>query len=159
MESLYSSEWPDLVRLAVVVSGDFNGASEIVQDVFVDLVRDRAKIRNPRGWLRTAVVHRARSKARRRVSAENYLRRYGDVEAVGDFSGSVVEKDRVRIALANLGPEQRATVFFRYYLDLPDAEIAEALGCAVGTVKSRLSRAHAQLRQFLDEEGEFSDES
>jgi RNA polymerase sigma factor (sigma-70 family) len=56
----------------------------------------------------------------------------------------------VRAALARLTPRQRAAVFLRYYLDLPEAEIADALGCRPGTVKSTLHRALTTLKGDLD---------
>jgi RNA polymerase sigma factor (sigma-70 family) len=58
----------------------------------------------------------------------------------------------VRQALARLKPRQRAAVFLRYYLDLPEAEIAAALGCRPGTVKSLLHRSLAILKEQLDED-------
>lgn len=57
----------------------------------------------------------------------------------------------VRAALARLRPRHRAAVFLRYYLDLSEADIADALGCRPGTVKSLLHRAHTALREHLDE--------
>lgn len=57
--------------------------------------------------------------------------------------------------LRRLRPRQRAAVFLRYYLDLPESEIAAALGCRVGTVKSMLHRSLGTMKEFL---GEFFDE-
>ncbi|GAA2151281.1 sigma-70 family RNA polymerase sigma factor [Humibacillus xanthopallidus] len=56
------------------------------------------------------------------------------------------DRDEVWRALATLPPRQRAVVVLRFYEDLPERAIAEALGCTVGTVKSQLSRALATLR-------------
>lgn len=52
-------------------------------------------------------------------------------------------------ALRLLPPKQRAVVVLRYYEDLPEAAIAEALGCSPGTVKSHASRALRTLRAHL----------
>ncbi len=52
-------------------------------------------------------------------------------------------------ALATLREEERLVVAYRYFLDLSEAEAAEALGCPRGTVKSRLSRALQRLRARL----------
>jgi RNA polymerase sigma factor (sigma-70 family) len=59
------------------------------------------------------------------------------------------EKTDLRRALASLPPQQRVVLILRYWQDLSEAEIAELLGCRQGTVKSRASRAYAQLRQEL----------
>ena len=58
--------------------------------------------------------------------------------------------DEVRRALTTLSPKQRACVVLRYYEDLSEADIAEALGVRPGTVKSLLHRGLAQLRQAVD---------
>ena len=57
-------------------------------------------------------------------------------------------------ALQQLPPRQRAAVVLRYYEDLSEAQTAEALGCAVGTVKSQVSAALSKLRERL---GDSSD--
>jgi RNA polymerase sigma factor (sigma-70 family) len=53
-----------------------------------------------------------------------------------------------------LPPRQRDAVILRYYEDLPEAEIARTLGCAVGTVKSQLAKARATLARALEESSE-----
>jgi RNA polymerase sigma factor (sigma-70 family) len=57
-----------------------------------------------------------------------------------------VDRDQIWSWLSRLPRRQRATLVLRYYEDLPDAEIADILGCAVGTVRSSISRALATLR-------------
>jgi RNA polymerase sigma factor (sigma-70 family) len=55
-------------------------------------------------------------------------------------------------ALGALRQEDRLVIGYRYFLQLSEAETAAALGCAQGTVKSRLSRALARLREKMLEE-------
>lgn len=55
----------------------------------------------------------------------------------------------MRAALRHLPPTQRAVVVLRYYEDLPEARVAELLGCSVGTVRSRTHRAVQRLRDLL----------
>jgi RNA polymerase sigma factor (sigma-70 family) len=57
--------------------------------------------------------------------------------------------DELHAALAALPPRQRAVLVLRYFLDLPEAEVATALQCSVGTVKSTASRALARLERTL----------
>jgi RNA polymerase sigma factor (sigma-70 family) len=59
------------------------------------------------------------------------------------------EQDAMWRALAALPERQRAVLVLRYYLDLPDGEIASALGCREGTVRSLATRAFAALRPVL----------
>ena len=57
----------------------------------------------------------------------------------------------LRRALMALPAKQRAVVVLRHYEDLPEREVAQLLGCSVGTVKSQNARALDKLRHFLDE--------
>ncbi len=58
-------------------------------------------------------------------------------------------------AIESLRDGDRLVLIYRYFLELSEAEMADALGCARGTVKSRLSRALDRLRHQLAREGQF----
>jgi RNA polymerase sigma factor (sigma-70 family) len=60
--------------------------------------------------------------------------------------------DTVRRALAALPARQRAVLVLRYFEDLPEAQVADLLGCSVGTVKTHTSRAIRRLRELLGDE-------
>jgi RNA polymerase sigma factor (sigma-70 family) len=71
----------------------------------------------------------------------------GDVGPVmPDQADAIADRDFLLRALAALPPRQRAALVLRYYSDMPDAEIADALSCSVGTVRSQISRGLAQIR-------------
>lgn len=74
--------------------------------------------------------------------------------SVTDSSGAIATRLLVGQALETLPPRQRLAVVLRYLGDLSTAEIAEAMGCAEGTVKSTL---HAGLRAMRVEIGEETD--
>jgi RNA polymerase sigma factor (sigma-70 family) len=57
--------------------------------------------------------------------------------------------DELIAALGTLPPRMRAVLVLRYFLDLPETEVAAALGCSLGTVKSTTSRGLARLEQTL----------
>ena len=57
--------------------------------------------------------------------------------------GVVEDNTDLTRALADLAPRQRATLVLRYFEDLSEAQVADAMGCSVGTVKSTTSRALA----------------
>ena len=67
---------------------------------------------------------------------------------VQDRTGQVADRDVLVRALAALAPKQRAVPVLRYWEDVPDAEIAAALNCGEGTVRSQASRALARLREL-----------
>jgi RNA polymerase sigma factor (sigma-70 family) len=75
----------------------------------------------------------------------------GDAVAVtDDHAGAVADRDLLMRALAGLPKRQRTVLVLRYYSDLPELEIADVLGCSVGTVKSQASRGLARLRAVVE---------
>lgn len=74
--------------------------------------------------------------------------------AAGDVSVAVAERSRLEAALSLLPPAQRAAVVLRYYQDLPEAQVAEALGCPLGTARSHATRGVARLRRILSDANE-----
>ena len=73
----------------------------------------------------------------------------------GDFTKSVVERDRIIVALSKLPLEQRAVIVLHFYLDLTLAQSAVVLDVPVGTAKSRLNRGLVALRVSLGEDPEL----
>lgn len=149
----FEREQATLLRLATVVTGDPEAARDLVSEAFADLVATDG-VRDPAAWLRVAVTRRSTSWVRRQIVARSDLQRYGTPAEHtdtpdGHLERTVTDRVAVRDALARLDHDQRAAVFLRFYLDRPEAEIAEALGCRPGTVKSRLSRAMSRLREEL----------
>ncbi|MEV6520557.1 sigma-70 family RNA polymerase sigma factor [Longispora sp. NPDC051575] len=144
--AVYADHFVPLVRLAYVTTGGWPAAEDLVQDVFVDLYRRRDSVTDPVAWLRHATVNRCTSWVRRRIVE----RRHHRTEQPGVVTPAGADAVAVRAALARLRPRHRAAVFLRYYLDLSEAEIAAALGCRPGTVKSLLHRGLAVLKEQLD---------
>ena len=145
---LYAEQFGGLVRLAYLTTGSMPAAEDVVQDAFVQLHRHWHRVENGPAWLRRAVVNRCTSWVRRLMLERRHARA---VEPAVTPEGGH-DAAAVREALARLKPRQRAAVFLRYYLDLPEAAIADALGCRPGTVKSLLHRGLAVLKESLDEQ-------
>jgi len=72
-----------------------------------------------------------------------------DAPAV-DAYGSIEQRQQVVAALRTLPPRMRAVLVLRYFADLGEAEVADLLGCSVGTVKSQASRGLDRLRAHLN---------
>ena len=153
VEQLYAAHWRQLVRLSVLLVHDQAAAEDVVQDAFVAMHGRWSRLRDPDNalaYLRQAVVNRSRSALRRRRTAEAYVpesRR--DVASAEEGVLEVLENARVMAALGRLPRRQREVLVLRYYADLSEADIAEVLGIAPGTVKSRAARALRALA--LDE--------
>jgi RNA polymerase sigma-70 factor (sigma-E family) len=143
-DDVYRRESVAMVRLAVLLVGSHEQAEEIVQDAFAQLFERWDGIDRPGAYLRTCVVNGCRRAHRRRRL---------DGRAAGSVTGPLAADlgaDHLADALAALPPRRRAAVVLRYYLDLPEAEIARALGVRPGTVKSLLHRGLAQLREAVE---------
>lgn len=155
VESLYGEHWDQLVRLSVLLVRDVGLAEEIVQDVFIELHRRWAKITSPDAapaYLRRAVVNRSRSALRHRGVVQRHLARQHQVDLAAPADAPVLADDRRRQvldALARLPRRQREVLALRFYLDLSEAEIADALGISRGSVKAHASRGSAALRPLL----------
>ncbi|MEH0935677.1 SigE family RNA polymerase sigma factor [Micromonospora psammae] len=140
-----------LLRYAVMLTGDPHQAQDLVQDTMVRVQlnwRRVARADSPERYVRRMLTNQYVDWRRGSWMRRVLLR--GDPEEsvplATDHAQDAVERDQVRSWLARLPRRQRATLVLRYYEDLPDAEIAEILGCAVGTVRSSISRALATLR-------------
>jgi RNA polymerase sigma-70 factor (sigma-E family) len=154
MAALYQEHAPDAARLAYLLTGDRALAEDLVHEAFVRLFGRFRDLRNPdafRAYLRTTVVNQARSHFRRRRVERAYVERGGRAPDVApaDPGG----RDELWEALRRLQPRQRAAIVLRYYEDLTEAQTAEILGCAVGTVKSLVSRGLDRLRTEIPRGG------
>jgi RNA polymerase sigma-70 factor (sigma-E family) len=152
-----------LVRFAVMLTGDRELARDLVQDVLLKAHSQWSRVAaadDPRPYVKAMVVN-AHLSWRRRWSVRHLFVGYGESvagEPAPDPAASIAEHDDVWQRLAALPRQQRAVLVLRYYERLTDAEIAEVLGCAVGTVRGYASRALASLRLALDAELDLAQE-
>lgn len=154
LEELYARHAPGAARLAFLLTGERELAEDVVHDAFVRLAGRFAGLRNPDAfevYLRRTVVNLCRGQWRRRRTERAYLRREGAAAAgARSWQPDVAARDEMLRALQALPERQRAAVVLRFYEDLSERQTAEVLGCAVGTVKSLVSRAMATLRHELE---------
>ena len=141
--------------VARMILRDEYAAQDAVQDAFIDAWRSLPGLREPdrfEAWLRRLVVRSCfrRSRTRRRVGTVE-VRLTPDAEpSIPSTERALEIHDQLERGLARLPAEQRAAIVLVYYLDLPLAEAAQAMGVPVGTTKSRLNRAASALRAALD---------
>ncbi|MGK5685416.1 SigE family RNA polymerase sigma factor [Actinoplanes sp. URMC 104] len=139
-----------LLRVAYLLTGDRHAAEDLLQEVLEQMyVRWRRIEHTPEAYARRALVNRAtnrwRSRARR---PETPLGRHHE-QPGPDHGDDVAIRAAVLEALRELPPKQRAAVVLRYLEDLPVHEVAAALGCTDGTVKSNAARGLDRLKQVL----------
>ena len=139
------------------VVGDEDAALEVVQDVWIKVLRGIPKLRDGsklRAWLfgiaRRTVMDRLRERYAGPIETEIDL---GEVPADTWPSHDEHELQQLEGALARLPGVERDVLTLFYLEDLTLADIAEALKVPVGTVKSRLFRARRMLREAMDAGG------
>lgn len=146
--ALYREQHDGMVRLATVLTGQPAVAEELVHDAFVRVHAHLAEVRVPGAYLRTTVVNLARGHHRRAATARRHDDRFAPAPLPADLD-LPADQSEVWIALQALPERRRIALTLRYYLDLPDDEIAEALGARPATVRSLVHRGLRQLHEVL----------
>ena len=166
-------------RTAYLVAGNAADAEEATQDAFVKAYRALWRFRTGaafKPWLLRIVANEARNRRRsagrrsalalklQASSAKPPTRGGSPLAATREPSGEAApspeaallgaeRREALIAALNRLSETDREAIACRYFLDLSEAEMSQVLGCARGTVKSRLSRGLAHLREWLSRAG------
>lgn len=154
---LFTALWPRLYRMAYGVAGDRGTAEDAVQSAMAKAYASWWRVRkadNPEAYVRRMVINEVIGT--RRSGWWHRERPHELVEhpdATPSPEQGVAEHDAVWAAVLALPARQRAVIVLRYYEDLSEAEIADALGCSRGTVKSQASAALRNLRSAGIETG------
>ncbi len=144
--SFFADARRPMMRLAYLLTGSVSQAEEAVQESFVHVYERWSTIEVPGAYLRRAVVNRCTSWHRHRTVVRRTESQLATAESYLD---EPTEPDELAAALAQLPRRRLAVVALRFYEQLELADIADTLGISVGTVKSTLNRALAQLRGIL----------
>jgi RNA polymerase sigma-70 factor (ECF subfamily) len=144
-------------RAAYLIVRDAQGAEDVAQESFVRAYRNLRSFRQGepfRPWLLRIVTNQALNELRARKRRGGLVERVGalvsrsadapdEQVAAGDEASHVVQ------AINRLPDDDRVVLYLRYFLELPEREIATAIGRPPGTVKSRLHRAGRRLREVI----------
>ena len=136
----YRAEYPSMVRLAHALIGNAESAEDVVQEAFTRVHGRATELESPGGYLRMTVVNLCRDRGRRRAREKR-----GDSLLVP--TALSLEAFEMIDVLLRLPYRQRAVLVLRYWGDWTEAEIATALDCRPGAVKSLASRGLARLRR------------
>lgn len=162
LSEMYAAHWHSLVRLSWLLVHNQHIAEETVQDAFISMHSRWGRLREPElalAYLRRCVVNASRSVLRHRNVERRHVaseleyspdvRRHepsAEQHALDHFSGETLIQ-----ALAGLSSRQREVLTLRYYLDLSEAQIADALGISAGSVKAHAHRGLTTLRATMEE--------
>jgi RNA polymerase sigma factor (sigma-70 family) len=143
-EGFFQQAWPSAFHLASFLTQDRRAGEDIAQDALAKLYTIWGRPDDPHAYLRTVVVNLCRDWRRHEQVKRVKLPFVARPEAV-DFVA-----EELADAVASLPFRRRAVIVLRYEFGLSEAEIAGALGCRPGTVKSLASRALAQLKKAVE---------
>jgi RNA polymerase sigma-70 factor, ECF subfamily len=153
-ETLYSRHMPPVYRYALRMTGSESDADDVVQELFLALIRNARGYDPGRGELRSYLYGLARRLILRRLPAEVHATDEAPEVAVEDDPFERLELEQrlelVRTAVASLPSSYREVVVLCDLEEMSYADAAAATGCAVGTVRSRLHRARAMLLDRME---------
>jgi RNA polymerase sigma-70 factor (ECF subfamily) len=148
-DEFYLAHFDDVARALTLAGADRELARDATQEAFARALRRWRSVRSmdrPDGWVYVVAMNQLRDHWRK-------LERRELPEAVPvDAIAGVATRLLVRDAIARLPTRQRQAVVLRYLADLPLADVASAMDCAVGTVKAALHSALRALRVDLEED-------
>jgi len=164
--TIYDAQYRSLVRLAVLLIGDVGAAEEAVQDSFVALHRSWRRLPDPGKalcYLQQSVVDRSRSILRyRQLAGLGAPSRKPEIPGTwpaitqperAQPERKQPERTPVICALHTLPPRQREALVLRFYLDLPEEQVASAMGISQDAVTRHADRAMAALSGVLKQPG------
>jgi RNA polymerase sigma-70 factor (sigma-E family) len=125
-----------LFRAALLLTGHRQDAEDLLQTALTELAERWTEIAakgSADAYVRKILYHQRVSWWRKRRHIQEYTAAVLPETAGGEFAVDVAQRLSLARALAELTPKQRAVIVLRYYEDLPEAEVAQIMGCTVGT--------------------------
>jgi len=144
-EDFVQSRYAALARTAVLLAGTRASGEDLLQEALIRTYLAWPKVRESAAdaYVRTTMVRLLLRDRKRRWSGEIP---HGELPEAA-VTSDLVTAPAIRAALQSLPTDQRAAIVLRFYADQTEAQIADTLGCAPGTVKSRVSRGLDALRR------------
>ncbi|MGH3155603.1 MAG: SigE family RNA polymerase sigma factor [Streptosporangiaceae bacterium] len=140
----------DLIRLAYVLSGDQHAAEDLLQSALTKAAAHWGRIHSaPEAYVKQIMYREQVSWWRRRSRRPETAMAQVPERPVEPPGADVEERLALHEALRALPPRKRAVLILRYLEDLPEAQVANIMGCSVGTVRSQTHKAIAQLKSVL----------
>ena len=159
LQPIYEKYKNDLLALAIALSNDRATAEDVVHDVFVSFAEFAGRLRlrgSLRSYLLTCVANRVRNLGKTKhtqslqlTEAETII---SDEQTPAQSAASAENKQRIKIALAQIPYEQREVIILHLMSDMRFRAIAETQGISISTVQSRYRYGLDKLRTLLDGE-------
>ncbi|WP_405562046.1 SigE family RNA polymerase sigma factor [Streptomyces sp. NBC_01180] len=150
----YRAHYRSLLGLAALLLDDTASCEDVVQEAFIRVHSARKRVRDPEktlAYLRQTVVNLSRSALRRRILGLKLLSKpMPDMASAEEGAYDLLERDALKKAMRNLQRRQREVLVLRYFGDMTEAQVADALGISLGSVKAYGSRGIAALRVAME---------
>jgi len=152
-QSFVIGRWPRLMRTAFLLAGEQHAAEDLVQSTLEQVYvawRRVGAADDPEAYVRRVMINGHARKHRRKL--KEFLAPKDDsgltheLPDSGDRIAQADDRSALLKALAQLPARQREAVVLRYWEDLSESQVAEAMGCSVGAVKSNAAKGIAKLR-------------
>ena len=148
----------DLQRSAWLLASDWSAAEDLVQSCLIEVWTRWDRLDSPIAYAHRVLVTTFLRSRRRRWNGEVPVSVLPEVIAGDDAVGRADLRHDLVAALRSLPDRQRSVVVLRYFTGLSEQEIAVALGCSTGAVKTHASRALARLRENAGLQQIFAEE-
>jgi RNA polymerase sigma-70 factor (ECF subfamily) len=158
-EVWYEEHYPHLLAAMVVAAGQLDLARDVTDEAFARAFERWPRVgamASPTGWTYSVALNVLRRRERRRAVERRLLAMHARSEVAPPTSAISVE---VWDAVRSLAPRARAAVALRYLSDLREAEVAEVMGLAPGTVARMLHDARNILAERLSDQPEVGPRS
>ncbi len=150
-DRFYRREYPAVLALTHVMTGNPSQAQDLAQDAFVAAFQKWNTIDNPSAWIRTVVTNRSRSWFRKRYREARALLRVQTPDAAPPAELQA-ESSEFWATVRSL-PTRQAQALTLFYLEsMPTAQIGRILGCSESTVRVHLTRGRRALAEKLEAE-------
>ena len=154
-QSFVTGRWPRLVRTAFLLTGERHAAEDLAQATLEQVYvawRRVGSADDPEAYVRRVMINaharRHRRKLREFLAPKDDSGLVREVADTGDRIAQADDRGVLLKALAQLPPRQREAVVLRYWEDLTETQVAQAMGCSVGAVKSNAAKGIAKLRSI-----------
>jgi RNA polymerase sigma-70 factor (ECF subfamily) len=152
-DEFYETYFDRVARALVLAGADRESAWDATQEAFARALRRWRTVRDmerPDGWVYVVAMNLLRDRWRR--DERHGAAPQQDTDNAADNTGGIATRLSVRDLIATLPPRQRQAIVLRYLADLPIGDVADAMGCALGTAKATIHQALQNLRVELDDQ-------
>jgi RNA polymerase sigma factor (sigma-70 family) len=147
-DTMFSVEYPCVLRTVSLICHDFQLAQDVTQDAFVELLRHWERVSDhdrPGAWVRRVAIRKLMRVRHREVRRRDAERAFEPLRTAEPADVDVLR------ALRQVPTRQRTALVLYYFEDMPIHDVAEVLGCSASTAAVHVHRGRARMGSVLEE--------